>query len=296
MAQDGATTAQEKRQCRICQEEVGEADAAKASNSWAEELLEPCLCDGSVGLMHRSCLDRWRLGGHGFASQRCELCGFAFVQERRRAKRLESVVKVLIEVLVLSMPLLVIYALIGVATLPVVGLVSVFGLLGAWALFDAAMSAIGSSCGILGKALSELRAPELTKEEAELANSELGARLKRVSTGATQPEGAAPGTLQAWLKTMPSQKRLLFLLPVVLPHLLTAGLFLLRRLIGREGLERFGLWLAALGASYSALVIFTRMLAATLRPPWIVERDDHGLPVVRSITPHERELGRKKSN
>ncbi|KAL8606642.1 hypothetical protein ACOMHN_025741 [Nucella lapillus] len=55
-------------QCRICHE--GEE---------LEELVSPCYCSGSVGLLHLSCLEQWLGASH---STRCELCKYEFTLKR----------------------------------------------------------------------------------------------------------------------------------------------------------------------------------------------------------------------
>ncbi|ELU01324.1 hypothetical protein CAPTEDRAFT_55512, partial [Capitella teleta] len=50
--------------CRICHE--GEE---------REVLLSPCRCAGSMGLVHRSCIERWLSTKH---SATCEICNFKF--------------------------------------------------------------------------------------------------------------------------------------------------------------------------------------------------------------------------
>ena len=52
-----------ERNCRICYEEEG-------------DLFSPCVCVGSHGLVHRACLDKWRLRFSSNHSRRifCEIC------------------------------------------------------------------------------------------------------------------------------------------------------------------------------------------------------------------------------
>ncbi|CAH8604835.1 unnamed protein product [Heterobilharzia americana] len=52
--------------CRICLEEGDEVDG----------LLSPCRCKGSVGLVHRNCLEKWLLTS---GKANCELCGYAYI-------------------------------------------------------------------------------------------------------------------------------------------------------------------------------------------------------------------------
>ncbi|KAL7294110.1 hypothetical protein TKK_0012141 [Trichogramma kaykai] len=55
--------------CRICYEDGS-----------SEELIEPCECSGSLGLIHASCLERWL---SSWNSDRCEICQYNFAVERR---------------------------------------------------------------------------------------------------------------------------------------------------------------------------------------------------------------------
>jgi len=50
--------------CRICHEGEGEGEG--------ERLISPCLCSGSVGLLHRSCIEKWLSAVN---KDTCELCG-----------------------------------------------------------------------------------------------------------------------------------------------------------------------------------------------------------------------------
>ncbi|PVD19578.1 hypothetical protein C0Q70_20068 [Pomacea canaliculata] len=54
--------------CRICHD--GEDK---------EELISPCHCTGSVGMLHLSCLERWLGTSH---TTRCELCRYEFMLEK----------------------------------------------------------------------------------------------------------------------------------------------------------------------------------------------------------------------
>lgn len=61
-------TASSEPFCRICHE--GDAH---------EDLLSPCHCTGTVGLVHISCIEKW-LGASG--SDMCEICHYAFTTVR----------------------------------------------------------------------------------------------------------------------------------------------------------------------------------------------------------------------
>ncbi|XP_012262748.2 E3 ubiquitin-protein ligase MARCHF3-like [Athalia rosae] len=55
--------------CRICHEDES-----------LEELVDPCKCAGSVGLVHTSCLEKWLSTSN---SDRCEICKWVFTIERK---------------------------------------------------------------------------------------------------------------------------------------------------------------------------------------------------------------------
>lgn len=58
----------ERTYCRICQED-----------DTHEKLYSPCMCAGSVGFVHISCLEKWlRTNGR----TQCELCSFSFPVEK----------------------------------------------------------------------------------------------------------------------------------------------------------------------------------------------------------------------
>ncbi|KAH0628167.1 hypothetical protein JD844_008990 [Phrynosoma platyrhinos] len=55
--------------CRICHE-----------GSSQEDLLSPCECTGTLGTIHRSCLEHWLSSSN---TTYCELCHFRFAVERK---------------------------------------------------------------------------------------------------------------------------------------------------------------------------------------------------------------------
>ncbi|NXP02500.1 MARH3 ligase, partial [Thinocorus orbignyianus] len=55
--------------CRICHE-----------GSSQEDLLSPCECTGTLGTIHRSCLEHWLSSSD---TSYCELCHFRFAVERK---------------------------------------------------------------------------------------------------------------------------------------------------------------------------------------------------------------------
>uniref|UniRef100_A0A8C6YP32 E3 ubiquitin-protein ligase MARCHF3 n=2 Tax=Nothoprocta perdicaria TaxID=30464 RepID=A0A8C6YP32_NOTPE len=61
--------------CRICHE-----------GSSQEDLLSPCECTGTLGTIHRSCLEHWLSSSN---TSYCELCHFRFAVERKPRPLLE---------------------------------------------------------------------------------------------------------------------------------------------------------------------------------------------------------------
>jgi len=59
--------------CRICHS--GDTSCAYNSSMPGEVLISPCLCKGTTGLYHRSCLERWLITS---ATTHCEICQFVF--------------------------------------------------------------------------------------------------------------------------------------------------------------------------------------------------------------------------
>ncbi len=54
--------------CRICHEGEGR-----------EDLISPCKCTGTMGLIHLSCVERW-LSQAG--TSKCEICGFEYITKK----------------------------------------------------------------------------------------------------------------------------------------------------------------------------------------------------------------------
>ncbi|POI31266.1 hypothetical protein CIB84_004983, partial [Bambusicola thoracicus] len=63
--------------CRICHE-----------GSSQEDLLSPCECMGTLGTIHRSCLEHWLSSSN---TSYCELCHFRFAVERKPRPLVEHV-------------------------------------------------------------------------------------------------------------------------------------------------------------------------------------------------------------
>lgn len=55
--------------CRICHEGAN-----------GESLLSPCVCTGTLGAVHKSCLERWLSSSN---TSYCELCHTEFAVEKR---------------------------------------------------------------------------------------------------------------------------------------------------------------------------------------------------------------------
>lgn len=56
----GNTHQKEKRRCRICYEQEGK-----------EKLFSPCMCSGSMGFVHMTCIEKWTKTS---LSEQCEIC------------------------------------------------------------------------------------------------------------------------------------------------------------------------------------------------------------------------------
>ena len=65
--------------CRICYGSEGK-----------EQLLQPCNCSGTMGLMHRTCLERWLSQSN---STRCEICQYDFSSKIQKVPKSFSQVK-----------------------------------------------------------------------------------------------------------------------------------------------------------------------------------------------------------
>ncbi|XP_046410891.1 E3 ubiquitin-protein ligase MARCHF3-like isoform X1 [Neodiprion fabricii] len=63
--------------CRICHE----------GDDGLEELVDPCKCSGSVGLVHASCLEKWLSTSN---TDRCEICKYVFTIEKKKKPISES--------------------------------------------------------------------------------------------------------------------------------------------------------------------------------------------------------------
>uniref|UniRef100_A0AAF5PYC5 RING-CH-type domain-containing protein n=1 Tax=Wuchereria bancrofti TaxID=6293 RepID=A0AAF5PYC5_WUCBA len=64
--------------CRICRS--GKQSIAYDNSTANEPLISPCFCRGTIGLCHRSCLERWLASSNRSA---CEICHFTYQTVRR---------------------------------------------------------------------------------------------------------------------------------------------------------------------------------------------------------------------
>lgn len=64
--------------CRICRS--GESSVPYNGVASGEPLISPCLCKGTMGLYHRSCLELWLTTSN---TSCCEICNFTFQIEKR---------------------------------------------------------------------------------------------------------------------------------------------------------------------------------------------------------------------
>ncbi|XP_033345685.1 E3 ubiquitin-protein ligase MARCH3-like [Bombus vosnesenskii] len=62
--------------CRICHEDES-----------SEELIDPCKCSGTLGLIHASCLEKWLSMSN---TDRCEICNLSFEIQRNYKPLLQS--------------------------------------------------------------------------------------------------------------------------------------------------------------------------------------------------------------
>ncbi|CAE7527963.1 marchf5 [Symbiodinium sp. CCMP2456] len=244
----------EERVCRVCQ-------AAEP----ADELLEPCRCSGSVRWIHRSCLNNWRR--HCWASSpsgalQCELCGSLYVYEFCRLAPCRAAYMIMTEAAVCCLPIFLIFLAIAAAVDLVVGLVTSMGLLGLLACGD--LVAALSGWGLLYSAVLGLRGQEHHRF----------------------PGFWPPGLSK--MERLPGSRWLLYLVPVIMPNLMTWMLFAVRDWLGQDSFEELGLMLAKLGSWYLMLLVSLRVAGAWLKPPLVVVRDSEGWPMLRSLTPQER--------
>ncbi|XP_015114833.1 E3 ubiquitin-protein ligase MARCH2 [Diachasma alloeum] len=63
--------------CRICHEDGN-----------TEELIDPCECSGTVGLIHTSCLEKWLTTSN---STQCEICKYAFPIKKKNKPLTQSI-------------------------------------------------------------------------------------------------------------------------------------------------------------------------------------------------------------
>ncbi|GIY75514.1 e3 ubiquitin-protein ligase MARCHF3 [Caerostris extrusa] len=63
--------------CRICHE-----------GDVKEDLVSPCRCTGTVGLVHKTCMERW-LSMRANSNDKCEICNYTFITARYPKSLLE---------------------------------------------------------------------------------------------------------------------------------------------------------------------------------------------------------------
>lgn len=264
-------------------------------------------------------------------SVRCELCGLAYRPLQRPATRLEAACRHVLRLLLTLGVLALFGALIGFATSPMVGLVSALAFVGLCAVVDVILllmsfSKGSSQRGVFGAFVHQLRTGSLERESTPRSSGICrGGGLQKAGvlspTGPCRPaslleylgEATADGTLRdappverrvdaasPALEARPlsqhllgvlRRRELLWMLPLLLPEVVTQLLFLLRGLLGPTGLISLGLLLARLGAVYALLLLPVSLAAVLLRPPEVAVRSHYGsgLPLVRSLTEAERE-------
>ena len=70
---------------RVCESHVC-VSACLPSGESREQLISPCRCAGSVGLVHVSCIEKWLSAAN---KDSCEICMYRYVTERRPKPLLE---------------------------------------------------------------------------------------------------------------------------------------------------------------------------------------------------------------
>mmetsp|Transcript_57906 Transcript_57906/g.188275 ORF Transcript_57906/g.188275 Transcript_57906/m.188275 type:complete len:317 (+) Transcript_57906:777-1727(+) len=296
--------------CRICHEVAAGAEAG-------EEFVAPCLCSGTVQWTHSRCLDGWRATRGAQASRRCELCSFEYLLEWRRASAREALGSLLTKALMVASPLALAGIILSICLRPAVGAVVAGAILGMWAVFDVAASAISllmccfcrrrgsvvEQIAVMGGSLQRLlRSPEdgvdigndATSRHTPLNTLKISGLPNRGGDAADDddPGGGGGGRLQQLqtkLRSMASGCRpMVFFLPAFLPQIVTWVLFALRGYLGPRGLDELAAALALGGGVYAPVALAVASLAAARRPPWVVSRTAAGLPAIRSLSPVER--------
>jgi len=117
--------------CRVCH-------CGSAPSGDDGPLVCPCLCDGSVRWVHRTCLKQWRLqGARGESGAlRCELCGFTYLYElRRKSRRGKLSTRLQFDCSIVALAFLM-AAVVSCFSSPSVGLLVVPSVLTLWAVVD----------------------------------------------------------------------------------------------------------------------------------------------------------------
>eukprot|EP00747_Dinoflagellata_sp_TGD_P218840 gnl/TRDRNA2_/TRDRNA2_91042_c0_seq2.p1 gnl/TRDRNA2_/TRDRNA2_91042_c0~~gnl/TRDRNA2_/TRDRNA2_91042_c0_seq2.p1 ORF type:complete len:255 (+),score=21.27 gnl/TRDRNA2_/TRDRNA2_91042_c0_seq2:98-862(+) len=132
--------------CRVCH--LGDTDDANP-------LLSPCLCDGSVRYVHRSCLNTWRVFGASSTGRaaRCELCGLHYRYELRRTSRCEAIRELSCYCAGVSGVVAAVATVVASVSSLRTGFLAAGIGLGLWALRDAALG-VGPSSTRVGSTLA----------------------------------------------------------------------------------------------------------------------------------------------
>eukprot|EP00931_Biecheleriopsis_adriatica_P121843 TRINITY_DN96906_c0_g1_i1.p1 TRINITY_DN96906_c0_g1~~TRINITY_DN96906_c0_g1_i1.p1 ORF type:complete len:334 (+),score=54.51 TRINITY_DN96906_c0_g1_i1:117-1118(+) len=302
--------------CRICQ----------AEGTAAEPLLSPCLCEGSIRWVHVSCLDAWRCRGDECksCSVRCELCGFYFRYELRRADWLEVLRDLISESMTSSAPMFLLLGIwVGASFSSLwLSLEVIFALLGSRAVLDIGLTLKGcwhrsgvanqSDTALLGaiKCLqiafrSRSTRCDMTKEAAAESEDFAQGRASAVAEALAESgqlsairdanveddlgaDVEEPFTFrELCCSASCCAQALLFL---AIPPLLAFAWRILIMSLGMSGLCLLGKLLAGLGVVYWPGIAAAHLIAAAKEPPLRALRAQglQGLPLVRSLSDEER--------
>lgn len=296
--------------CRVCHAEGTDAD---------DPLLSPCLCDGSVRWVHRSCLDEWRIHG-GRRACSCELCGFVYIFELEQPSRCRVLFRLLRRGIIVASP-------VGLLALCVWSVASAYAALlfagAAWgvlALLDAFVATVliplrapqsgsrssGSGTGAptsraaahvlldgAGRQLdpTSLQRSEIIAQLLALADAQTAARAlaQRRAEDAAEDPGADLLSFACCLCCCMSVPTLVCLaIRFMLPPAIEGASWFVRKSTDDTSVRGGFQALAALGFAH-ALTKATVLVAGSLRRPMREPiRGPTGIPLVRSLDPGER--------
>jgi len=292
--------------CRVCH--GGEDDGGL--------LLSPCLCVGSVEKIHESCLNEWRLRSERLRDAlRCELCGFDYLFCFRRASRRESAFVLLGQLLAIAPPV-IIFMVFFLQVYPheeVCYFAST--MCGVWSTADAGFSFMGRkrrwegfSCGLMGACFRRLSACFHGALEGEMRVAEMAfAAVELARAEVAQQELSADIVAQVeaereiWSRPPAERGRSRIRCQQWEVYLFCAMLaadtifFCLRRGLGRSRFHALGFAFDCCGLGYLLLVLVMEVACVIFCPPLCIQRDNSGLPVVRSLTLADRELARQSA-